>query len=255
MTERRSSGIKIETAAASQDVREIAANTTRDLALGVRLVALRLENFEPGQGKEIVRELADRLSVAAKRAVELYYLESLTQALAAGEGPLRLRRRVEEFLTEEGTLEIERFRTGIPGCYNQLGFSLLLDCELDRARRREAPLGVALFKLEIPSRAVVIELARQGRECCRLLDVIGAFGDRAVAMLLPDTDPGGARAAAQRVISSFRSARESAGNAVIEVVKIGLADHPRHGTEASQLLKVAAQAAGGLSLHEAVAVG
>ena len=60
--------------AAAQDIRGIAANTARDLALSLRLASMRMENFEPGQGKDSARELAEQLSVSARRAVELYYL-------------------------------------------------------------------------------------------------------------------------------------------------------------------------------------
>ncbi len=242
--------MKVEKAP-SQDVRGIAANTARDLALGLRLASLRVENFEPGQGKDSARELAEQLSAAARRAVELYYLESLTQAVAVSEGPLRLRRSRElGILSPDESLEIEKLKTEVAGCYNKLGFVLLLECELERARRRKAPLSVALFKLELPDAETVREVAKQGRDCCRLLDVMGTFGDRGVGMLLPDTGPEGTKVAAQRVLSSFQSARGLPADLLTSALRVGLASHPEDGGEPRDLLLKADRRAGGCSLLE-----
>lgn len=234
--------------AAAHDLRGIAANTIRDLALGLRLALLRMESFEPGQGKDAARELVDQLSVAARRAVDLYYLESLTQAVALSEGPLQLRRK-NELLNGRRSLAIEELKSEVGGCYNKVGFTLLLECELERARRRESPLSLALFKLEPPDGSLVREVARQGRECCRLLDVLGTFDNRGVAMLLPDTGPEGTQVAAQRVLSSFLSARELAG-ASPERLRVGVASHPEDGTDPRALLIKADERAGGMGLVE-----
>ncbi len=242
--------MKVEKAP-SRDVRGIAANTARDLALGLRLASLRVENFEPGQGKDSARELAEQLSAAARRAVELYYLESLTQAVAVSEGPLRLRRNRElGLLGPDESLEIEKLKTEVAGCYNKLGFVLLLECELERARRRKAPLSVALFKLELPDAETVREVAEQGRECCRLLDVVGTFGDRGIGMLLPDTGPEGTKVAAQRVLTSFLSARGLSADLATSPLRVGLASHPEDGGEPRELLLKADRRAGGCSLLE-----
>ena len=242
--------------AATQDIRGIAANTARDLALGLRLASLRMENFEPGQGKDAARELAEQLSASAKRAVELYYLESLTQAVAISEGPLKVRRKNElVFLSQEDSLEIEKLKTEIAGCYNKLGFVLLLECELERARRRKLPLSVALFKLDSPDERTVREVARQGREVCRLLDVLGTFGDRGVGILLPDTGPDGSQIAAQRVLTSFLSSRNVGGCGSAPQLRVGVASHPEDGGDPRDLLTMADQRAGGVSLLEPVSVG
>jgi hypothetical protein len=132
-----------------------------------------MENFEPGQGKDAARELAEHLSVSARRAVELYYLESLTQAVAISEGPLKVRRKSESGLFSiDDSLEIQKLKSDVTGCYNKVGFALLLECELERARRRQSPLSLALFKLDPPNDDLVREVAKQGRECCRLLDSV-----------------------------------------------------------------------------------
>lgn len=246
--------MKVERAAA-QDVRSIAANTARDLALGLRLASLRMESFEPGQGKDVARELAEQLSASARRAVELYYLESLTQAVAITEGPLKVRRKNEfAALNQLDALEIEKLKTEVAGCYNKLGFALLLETELERARRRRSPLSIALFKLDSPDEKVVREVARHGREVCRLLDVLGTFGDRGVGILLPDTDPEGSRVAAKRVLSSFLSSREVAGEAADAGVRVGMATHPDDGADSRELLLKADRRAGGTPLLEPAAV-
>lgn len=241
---------------AAQDLRAIAANTARDLALGLRLASLRMDNFEPGQGKDAARELAEQLSASARRAVELYYLESLTQAVTISEGPLRLRRKTElPFLSKAESLEIENLKTEVSGCYNKLGFALLLEAELERARRRKSPLAVVLFKLGEPDEAEAQELARQARACCRLLDVLGMFGDRGVGVLLPDTNLEGSRVAAQRVLTSYESVRQLGGGSGVIDVAVGIASHPEDGGESKELLLKADERAGGGSLLEPVAVG
>ncbi len=248
--------MKVEKAAA-QDLRGIAANTVRDLALGLRLALLRMESFEPGQGKDAARELAEQLSASARRAVELYYLESLTQAVAMSEGPLQVRRKSElEFEAPDESTEIQRLKSDVSGCYNRLGFTLLLECELERARRRGLPLSLAIFKLDPPNEELVREVAKQGRECCRLLDVLGTFDNRAVGMLLPDTGPEGTQVAAQRVLSSYLSARELGGDPGSERLLVGVASHPDDGESYQALLAKADERAGGSSLlEEAVEVG
>jgi len=235
--------------AAAQDVRAIAANTARDLALSLRLASLRMENFEPGQGKDAARELAEQLAASARRAVELYYLESLTQAVASSEGPLRLRRESQlEWFNEDEPLEIQKLKSDVPSCYNKLGFALLLECELERARRRRLPLSLAVFKLEPPDEQLIREVAKQGRDSCRLLDVLGTFDGRGVGMLLPDTGPEGAQVAVQRVLSSFLSARDVAGKCSPERLRVGVASHPKDGAEPGALLRRADERAGGYSL-------
>ena len=237
--------------AAAQDIRGIAANTARDLALSLRLASMRMENFEPGQGKDAARELAEQLSVSARRAVELYYLESLTQAVAKSEGPLNVRRRsLSEDSPEGNSLEIQSLKSDVTGCYNKVGFLLLLECELERARRRDISLSVALFKIEPADSDVAKEVARHGRECCRLLDVLGTFGEQGVAMLLPDTGVEGAQVAAQRLLSSFLAAREVEGGLATERLLIGVASYPKDGSEARELLAQADERAGGESLLE-----
>ncbi len=247
VSEREATLMKVDKAA-TREIRAIAAQTVRDLALGLRLTALRLEDFEPGQGKETARELAEQLSASARRATELYYLESLTQAVAISEGPLKVRRGSGlESVGYGDSLEIQKLRSDVPGCYNKVGFALLLECEMERARRRRSPLSVALFKLEPPDESLIHEVARHGRECCRMLDVLGTFDSRGVGMLLPDTGPEGSQVAAQRVLASLL-AGEGRRVAEAEKLLVGVASHPEDGTETRDLLRVADGRAGGRSL-------
>ena len=241
---------KVERAPA-QDLRAIAANTARDLALGLRFAVLRLENFEPGQGKEAARELAEQLSAAARRARELYYLESLTQAVAISEGPLRVRRRSElGFLSGENATDIQKFKSAVSGCYNKLGFALLLECELERARRRKNSLSVALLKLNPPDKGLLQEVAQRARESCRLLDVLGILDSRGIGILLPDTGPEGTQVAIQRLLSTLISDSEPWRGFVADQLQVGHASFPEDGTESRQLFAQAdARARGGSLLR------
>lgn len=236
--------------AAAQDLRGIAANTARDLVLSLRLASRRIEGFEPGQGKDAARELAEQLSSSARRAVELYYLESLTQAVAISEGPVELRRKYDpEAFEKQELFDIQKLKTEVAGCYNKVGFTLLLECELERARRRQLPVSVAIFKLKEPNDVVVQELARQGRECCRLLDVVGLFGLRAVAMLLPDTGHQGADVAVQRVTASYHSSLgRPPGAGGRHDLLIGIASCPEDGYDPGAVLRLADERAGGDSV-------
>lgn len=230
----------------AQDLRGIAANVARDLALGLRLASLRMEGFEPGQGKEVARELVEQLTTAARRAVELYHLESLTEAVALSEGPLKVRRQERDSLPDAaGRLDIERLKSPVGGCYNKLGFLLLLECEVARARRRRSPVSVVLLKVDPADRGLMEEVAKYAREGYRLLDVLGTFDDRAVGMLLPDSDREGAQVAAQRVLSSFSSARDLSEARKADRLTVGVATFPEDGKEARELLAAADARAGG----------
>jgi GGDEF domain-containing protein len=108
---------------------------------------------------------------------------------------------------------------------------------------------VALFKFESPDEKLVREIALQGRECCRLLDVLGTFGDRGMGILLPDTGPDGGKVAAQRILGSYLSAK-GLGTAEAARLRIGMASHPEDGGDSRDLLLKADERAGGCSLLE-----
>ena len=56
-------------------------------------------------------------------------------------------------------------------------------------------------------------------------------------MLLPDTGPEGTQVAAQRVLTSFLSARELGGVPTAERLSVGVASHPEDGSEARELIR------------------
>ena len=243
--ELRETGGESETGT-TRDLRGIAASVSRDLTLSLRLASLRMEGFEPGQGREVAGELAEQLTVTARRAVELYHLESLTEAVAISEGPLKIRRRGErDRWGHGGADEVQRLKSHVGGCYNKVGFVLLLECEIQRARRKKTPVSVVLLKLEPADAALMEEVAGYARGCYRLLDVLGTFDDRAVGMMLPDTHRQGAQIAAQRVLSSFSSARDLAGARKAERITLGVGTYPDDATDAADLLSRADERAGG----------
>jgi hypothetical protein len=105
---------------------------------------------------------------------------------------------------------------------------------------------VALFKLELPDQSLIQEVARQGRECCRMLDVLGTFDSRGVGMLLPDTGPEGSQVAARRLLSLL--GEDGSRGADPNQLLVGAASHPDDGVDSRQLLRVADSRAGGRSL-------
>lgn len=225
---------------AGEHLRKVAANTARDIALALRLASQRMENFEPGQGKDAVREVAEQLYASARRAVRLYYQETLTQAVAQREGPARLRRTGDagQPVPARRSADLREFRSEIAGCYNQIGFELLVESELERARRRKSSLAAALFKAEPPNPDLVARVAGHARESCRLLDVLAVF-DNGLGLLLPDTGREGAQVAALRVLSSYQSMRDLGDGPKAESLSVGLAAYPDDGADPTELLRLA----------------
>ncbi len=225
--------------AGRKDLRKVAANTARDIALALRLASLRMENFEPGQGSDVVREVAEQLSASARRAVELYYQEILTQAVDQREGAVRLRRTEEIDLPVAAvSTDLQELKSEVAGCYNQIGFELLVECELERARRRKSSLAVALFKAEPPNPDLIARVAKHGSESCRLLDVLAVF-DNGLGLLLPDTSREGAQVAALRLLSTYQSMRDLSDGPKAESLSVGVAAYPDDGAEPFELLRQA----------------
>ncbi len=225
--------------AASKNIRKVAANTARDIALALRLASLRMENFEPGQGTDVVREVAEQLSASARRAVELYYQETLTQAVDQKEGAVRLRRTEEIDLPVAAlSKDLQELKSEVAGCYNGIGFELLVASELERARRRKSSLAVVLFKAEPPNPDLIARVARHGSESCRLLDVLAVF-DNGLGLLLPDTSREGAQVAALRLLSTYQSMRDLSDGPKAESLSVGVAAYPDDGAEPFELLRQA----------------
>lgn len=147
---------------------------------------------------------------------------------------------------------------------NAKAFEIDLEKELARLKRFGGVACLALLELgefdEIVRRSgpamadlAMIRLADVLRVHCRNVDMIGLLDRRRFALFLPQTGETGARTLIDRVQSACRNARTGPLRIAISF-RAGLAEFPRHGTEAAELMGAAdaAREAAALDGGEAV---
>jgi diguanylate cyclase (GGDEF)-like protein/putative nucleotidyltransferase with HDIG domain len=134
---------------------------------------------------------------------------------------------------------------------NRRGFRELLDLELERARRGEAPMTVLVgdidhFK-EVNDRsghhvgdAALQRVARLLEGGKRQIDGAARVGGEEFALILPDTDGQGAFVIAERLRCDLRE--EFSGDTVAITISFGVASYPEHGETAASLLRAADEA-------------
>jgi diguanylate cyclase (GGDEF)-like protein len=134
---------------------------------------------------------------------------------------------------------------------NRRGFRELLDLELERARRGEAPMTVLVgdvdhFK-EVNDRsghhvgdAALQRVARLLEQGKRQIDGAARVGGEEFALILPDTDSDGAFVIAERLRCDLRE--EFSGDTVPITISFGVASYPEHGETAASLLRAADKA-------------
>jgi diguanylate cyclase (GGDEF)-like protein/putative nucleotidyltransferase with HDIG domain len=134
---------------------------------------------------------------------------------------------------------------------NRRGFRELLDLELERARRGEAPMTVLVgdidhFK-EVNDRsghhvgdAALQRVARLLERGKRQIDGAARVGGEEFALILPDTDGQGAFVIAERLRCDLRE--EFSGDTVAITISFGVASYPQHGETAASLLRAADEA-------------
>lgn len=119
---------------------------------------------------------------------------------------------------------------GLTGLANRRAFDVRLRTELSRSRRSGVPTSLAVVDIDrfkalndahghLVGDDVLREVAGQLRETCRDVDLVARYGGEEFAVVLPDTDPAGARMAAERL------RRSVAGGAtpVAVTVSVGVA--------------------------------
>lgn len=134
---------------------------------------------------------------------------------------------------------------------NRRGFRELLDLELERARRGAARMAVVVgdvdhFK-EVNDRAghhvgdiALQRVARLLDRGKRQIDAAARVGGEEFALILPDTDEGGAFVLAERLRCALRE--EFVGDTVPITISFGIATYPEHGETAASLLRAADEA-------------
>ncbi len=134
---------------------------------------------------------------------------------------------------------------------NRRGFRELLDLELERARRGQAPMTVLVgdidhFK-EVNDRsghhvgdAALQRVARLLEHGKRQIDGAARVGGEEFALILPDTDGQGAFVIAERLRCDLRE--EFSTDTVAITISLGVASYPQHGETAASLLRAADEA-------------
>ena len=101
-------------------------------------------------------------------------------------------------------------RDHLTGLYNQRALYTQLEKEVARANRYRRQLGFIMFDLDFFKRvndsrghqagsAILMKIARLITECIRKVDWAARFGGDEFSVVLPETDPEGARIAAERI--------------------------------------------------------
>ena len=142
---------------------------------------------------------------------------------------------------------------------NRRGFEELMEIELERSRRNDAPVSLLMIDLDgfnsvndefgHPGGDRALRLfARMLTETVRLVDRAARVAGEEFAIVLPETEPHSAYLLAERL--RRRLAEEVPAHPVKLTVSIGVATSPRHGLSVSELMNAADRA-----LHAAKALG
>jgi diguanylate cyclase (GGDEF)-like protein/PAS domain S-box-containing protein len=111
---------------------------------------------------------------------------------------------------------------GLTGIFNRRHFFELSEAELDRARRHDSPVSLILFDLDHFKEIndtyghqcgdeVLRAVAEAGNEKLRSFDLFGRYGGEEFAVLLPEVDPEGALAIAERLRRGIAAVEEDLG--------------------------------------------
>jgi len=134
--------------------------------------------------------------------------------------------------------DLERLARTDPltGLANRRHFMEMLEREADRCQRYLRPVSIVLLDLDhfkavndthghAAGDDVLREAARVLRSVCRDVDLAARLGGEELALLLPETESAGARAAAERVREQFGAVqhRSPAGRSFTVTASLGVA--------------------------------
>lgn len=170
---------------------------------------------------------------------------ALTSFTAVLRDATRRRRREEE-------LEAKAYTDALTGIANRRYFDEVAPREADRAARLHDPVSLVTVDVDhfkqvndthghAAGDAVLVAVARAVRDAAREVDVVARVGGEEFAVLLPSTDVGGARAAAERIRLAVEQLVVRVDGAVLRVtVSAGVAElaaePPGHAEGVEQLL-------------------
>ena len=139
----------------------------------------------------------------------------------------------------------------LTGLLNRRALDELLDLELERARRTGRPVSLVIGDLDglrtidgrggekAGDRALEL-VARDLEKWKRRIDRAARIGGEEFAVLLPETDQGGAFLVAERLRRAAHRTFSDVSTSV--TISFGVASHPDHGDDASALFRAADQA-------------
>ncbi len=145
-------------------------------------------------------------------------------------------------------------RDPLTGFYNHRYLHERLGEEVIRAQRSRRPLSLLMLDLDdfklvndtfghLFGDRVLVWTAERIRSTLRSPDVAARYGGDEFAIILPDADEASARAAAERILRTFRdNPYESEGRGAVPMgLSIGIATHPVDGRTATDLIAAADQ--------------
>lgn len=161
----------------------------------------------------------------------------------------------EHLMEHHHKLEELSVRDGLTGLYNRRELEKRLQEETQRARRYSHPYSVLMLDIDhfkdINDRYghqtgddVLITVADLVRLTVRPVDVVARYGGEELAVILPETDGGGARLVAERIRGTIEESltTTSQGETIQVTVSIGLATFPRDSATGAGLVHAADQA-------------
>lgn len=161
----------------------------------------------------------------------------------------------ESLMEHKTRLEELSSRDGLTGLYNRREFENRLREETQRARRYGKPLSVLLLDIDhfknVNDRyghqagdETLIAVADLIRLSARPMDAVCRYGGEELAVILPETDAGGAGIVAERIRASVAESLTTTpqGDEIQVTVSIGFAAFPQDGDTGPGLVKAADEA-------------
>jgi diguanylate cyclase (GGDEF)-like protein len=184
----------------------------------------------------------------ARHGREFTEQESELFAYLAGQATLSI-----ENVDLHETVQKQALTDELTGLYNVRQFHSRLDNEIDRAQRFATPLSLVMLDIDKfksvndtyghqQGDRVLVEVARVLRRLSRDVDLPARYGGEEMAVVLPQTDLGGAEQQAERMrsaIEGMQIARLDGGGLLQITASFGVASFPGEGPDKTTLIAAA----------------